>query len=122
MKYRCAYKGSNLTSLEVLSSLFSLNYKLICILYRYIAWQLLKTKIVVMPVYLEILFQVGVPSLALVKVMWFEDLTHIPLLYIQKQNSKMEKENFFIIKWCREPGGVTRISLQAHPQEKCILD
>ena len=73
-----------------------------------------------MPLYLEILFQVGVPSLALVKVMWFEDLTHIPLLYIQKQNSKMEEENFFIIKLCREHGEVTRISLQAHAQEKCI--
>ena len=89
-------------------------------MHNYIAWQLLKTRVVLTLLYLEISFRVGIPALAL--VMWFEDLTHIPLLYIQKQNSKMEKENFFIIKLCREHGEVTRISVWLIHRKNVFLD
>lgn len=45
--------------------------------YNYIAWQLLKDRIVLMALYVESLFQASVSSLALVKVMWFEGLNII---------------------------------------------
>lgn len=67
---------------------------------------------------------IGATSLVKSIFFWAEIiLWHIfCIVYSKYKRAKWKKKTFFITKPCREPGEVTRISLQTHLEEKCICE